>query len=135
MILPAWSAWSSPRSFSGCPWADRPALAAPLLAHAEDAADHDLPLLIWYGLIPVADADLIRPGPARRLVRALPTTRRLIARRLAEEIGPEARAGWPRSSPRWRVLRTDRAYQGDILQGLAEGPPGMAEGSEAPRLG
>ena len=35
----------------------RDSIAAPLLAHAEDAADHDLPLLAWYGLIPLADTD------------------------------------------------------------------------------
>ncbi len=32
-------------------------LARALLSHAEDAADHNLPALIWTGLIPVADAD------------------------------------------------------------------------------
>src|SRR4029079_1320773 len=37
------------------PISQRPGLAAPLLAHAEDANDHNLPLLIWYGLIPVGD--------------------------------------------------------------------------------
>ena len=36
-------------------------LARALLSHAEDAADHNLPALIWTGLIPVADAD---PGCA-----------------------------------------------------------------------
>jgi len=32
----------------------RPALAAALLAHEEDAADANIPFMIWYGLIPVA---------------------------------------------------------------------------------
>ena len=27
------------------------------MTHAEDAADHNLPLLIWYGLIPLAESD------------------------------------------------------------------------------
>ena len=39
------------------PVANRASLAAPLLAHKEDANDHNLPLMIWYGLIPVADVD------------------------------------------------------------------------------
>ena len=39
------------------PVTQRPLLAAPLLSHKEDAKDHNLPLLIWYGLIPVADTD------------------------------------------------------------------------------
>ena len=38
-----------------------PALAAPAAGPKEDAGDHNLPLLIWYGLIPVADAD---PSPS-----------------------------------------------------------------------
>jgi putative heme-binding domain-containing protein len=61
----------------------RPALAEALVARSEDAGDHNLPLLVWYGLIPVADAD-----PAALVDVAVacewPTTRRLIARRLAE---------------------------------------------------
>jgi putative membrane-bound dehydrogenase-like protein len=32
----------------------RPALAAALLARAEDADDHNQPFLVWYGLLPVA---------------------------------------------------------------------------------
>ncbi len=39
------------------PVARRAELAAPLLGHAEDAADHDLPLLAWYGLIPLGELD------------------------------------------------------------------------------
>ncbi len=38
-------------------------MAAALLSHAEDATDHNLPSLIWTGLIPVADAD--PRGPCR----------------------------------------------------------------------
>jgi putative membrane-bound dehydrogenase-like protein len=60
-------------------------LAEPLLARAEDVDDHNLPLMLWYGIRPVADTDPdrlvdlaanIQPG----------VTRRLVARRLAEEI-------------------------------------------------
>ena len=51
------------------PVARRAGLAAPLLARGEDAGDHNLPLLIWYGLIPVADADPAAPGPPRRRLR------------------------------------------------------------------
>ncbi|HYR58515.1 MAG TPA: hypothetical protein VEO95_07800, partial [Chthoniobacteraceae bacterium] len=64
---------------------DRVPLAEALVAHGEDAADHNLPLLIWYGLIPVGDRD------AHSLVKIahrceLPQTRRYIARRLAEDV-------------------------------------------------
>ncbi|MBI4626251.1 MAG: c-type cytochrome [Verrucomicrobia bacterium] len=67
------------------PTGQRPALAAALVAHREDAGDHNLPLLIWCGLIPVGDenlADLV--NVARQC--ELPRTREFIARRLAEDI-------------------------------------------------
>ncbi len=100
------------------PVASRAALAAPLLARAEDANDHNLPLLIWYGLIPVADLD---PSGLARLASncALPATRRLIARRLAEDLDKNP-------SPIEGLLATvgtstDLGYQSDILQGVSEG--------------
>jgi putative membrane-bound dehydrogenase-like protein len=72
------------------PHSQRAALAAPLLARKEDANDPNLPLLVWYGLIPLADSD------ASALAKlgadcVWPTTLRLITRRLTEEI--EARPG------------------------------------------
>ena len=65
----------------------RSELAAALVAHKEDADDHNLPALIWYGLIPLAES---RPSDMTTIVNLceLPLTRRLIARRLAESIGP-----------------------------------------------
>jgi putative membrane-bound dehydrogenase-like protein len=60
----------------------RPRLARALVGRDDDAADQNLPLLVWYGLIPVADAD---PSALVNVAAACrgPTTRRLIARRLA----------------------------------------------------
>ena len=95
----------------------RPRLAAALVARSEDAADHNLPLLVWYGLMPVAEAD---PAALVDVVAACrwPTTRRLITRRLAErsELAAE---------PVSRVLAAaaasgDPARLHDILQGCAE---------------
>ncbi len=60
-------------------------LAAPLLAHREDAADHNLPLMLWYGIEPLATTaatDFDRLAAAAQL----PRVARLAARRLAEEI-------------------------------------------------
>ena len=54
------------------PVSQRPALAAPLLAHPEDANDHNLPLMLWYGLIPVAEAD---PSALARLASNCPCRR------------------------------------------------------------
>ncbi len=74
------------------PVAQRPTLAAPLLAHKEDASDHNLPLLIWYGLIPVADAD---PSTLGRLALGLRLADDPPVHRPATGRGPrqEARAG------------------------------------------
>ncbi|MCX6976594.1 MAG: dehydrogenase, partial [Verrucomicrobia bacterium] len=47
----------------------RPPLARPLLAHSEDALDHNLPLLLWYGLIPLGDS---HPDPPAALLAPSP---------------------------------------------------------------
>ena len=109
------------------PVARRAALAAPLLAHAEDAADHDVPLLLWYGLIPLGDTD---PSALERLAEgcALPATRRLIARRLGESI--ETHPG-PVAALVGCVAESGSAsFQADILGGLSDGLRGRRK---APR--
>lgn len=63
----------------------RPQLAAALFMHAEDASDHNLPLLVWYGLIPLGKHDpdaLADLGAECRWPRTL----KLISRRLAGHI-------------------------------------------------
>lgn len=65
------------------PHRSRIELAKGLLSHAEDADDHNLPLMIWYGLTPLGD-DL-----SLELVELLhecqvPHVQRLIARRVSE---------------------------------------------------
>ena len=104
------------------PVADRPALAAPLLARGEDAADQNIPLLAWYGLIPLVDAD---PPALARLAEgcALPTTRRFIARALAERIDRD-----PQPVDALVALATrsaDPAARLSILDGLADGLRGF----------
>ena len=47
-------------------------LARALLSHDEDAADHNLPALIWTGLIPLADAD---PESLASLASRVPRSR------------------------------------------------------------
>jgi len=66
------------------PLAQRPALARSLLAHAEDADDHNQPLMLWYGIEPLAtnDARFVELIAAARI----PHVQRLAARRLAEDI-------------------------------------------------
>ncbi len=59
-------------------------IAEALIAHAEDAADHNLPLMIWYGVEPMVAAD-----PARALQLShkagLPLLRSYILRRAASD--------------------------------------------------
>ena len=103
------------------PVAQRPTLAAPLLGRADDVGDHNQPLMLWYGLIPLADSD---PSALARLAVGanLPTTRRLISRRLAEEIDSQP-------EPVDVLLASaagsnNPSFQADILQGIADGLKG-----------
>ncbi len=66
-------------------------LLAGLLAHDEDAGDHNLPLMYWYALEPVAAAD---PERALALVRecAIPPLLEYTVRRVAELGTPESLA-------------------------------------------
>ncbi len=65
------------------PLGERWAIAGGLAAHAEDADDHNLPLMLWYGVEPAAVAD-----PARGLELAahckISKVRRFIARRIGD---------------------------------------------------
>lgn len=91
-------------------------LAVPLMAHAEDAGDHNLPLMVWYGLIPVADHD--PHGLARAAADCrLPTTRRLIARRLAEDVEQHP-AGFNALLAQ-AVKRQEGDLARDVVQGAA----------------
>jgi putative membrane-bound dehydrogenase-like protein len=66
------------------PLAERWELAAALVAHGEDAADHNLPLMIWYGIEPLVPAD-----PRRAVTLAtqckIPLVRQFIARRVVSK--------------------------------------------------
>ncbi|HEY5310995.1 MAG TPA: PVC-type heme-binding CxxCH protein [Pirellulales bacterium] len=101
------------------PVADRPALATPLLAHAEDANDQNLPLLIWYGLIPVANADA---GQLASLAAEskIGLVRKMISRRLTEDLAV-------RPEPINRLLAetvSSTDALADVLGGMSEGLAG-----------
>ncbi|MDO8543811.1 MAG: hypothetical protein Q7S40_25495, partial [Opitutaceae bacterium] len=99
---------------------DRPELAAALAGRAEDATDHNLPALLWYGLIPVA---AVEPAALVEVAAGCewPLTRRFIARRLAEEI--ESSPG-PLSALLARAVAKPVSFQSDIVGGIAEGLKG-----------
>ncbi len=102
------------------PVSQRVEMAAALMSRKEDANDHNLPLLIWYGLIPVADAD-----PAALAILAakseLPLTRKFIARRLAEDIENNPA---PLNKLITLTAAKPEAFQADVLNGMADGLTG-----------
>ena len=102
------------------PYRERVALASELVARAEDAMDHNQPLLVWYGLIGLGVED---PAGLVKIAQhcALPLTRQCIARRLAENIEktPEHL-----NSLLEFTLNASREFQSDILKGLSQGLTG-----------
>lgn len=110
------------------PVLQRAPLARSLLARAEDAADHNLPLLLWYGLIPVADA---APDALAKLAGncELPLTRKLIARRLGEDIEKNPA---PLNDLLKLSVNKPEAFQADILAGLAEALRGWRKAQKPP---
>lgn len=93
----------------------RAELAAALTSR-DDANDHNLPLLVWYGLSTLGDQRL----PSLRALANVcnwPTTRRFIARRIAEEVEKQ-----PNVLNALLELATDRPpeFQADVLAGMSE---------------
>ncbi|HTH49574.1 MAG TPA: PVC-type heme-binding CxxCH protein, partial [Candidatus Limnocylindria bacterium] len=68
------------------PLASRAGLADALVRHGEDAADHNLGLMLWYGIEPLVAA---KPdvGLTLALASRHPVLREYIARRFTEELG------------------------------------------------
>jgi putative membrane-bound dehydrogenase-like protein len=106
------------------PVADRWPLAEGLLAHGEDAADHNLSLLIWYGVEPLVPADT---GKALDLAKAakIPLVRRYVARRIAAMGKTEKRS----SGLDLLVQRLDRtedtSFRLELLRGVHEALEGQ----------
>lgn len=94
----------------------RAALALTLVARDADANDHNLPTLIWYGLIPVADH---QPTALAKMANAceLPLTRRFIARRLAENIETNPA---PLETLLEYTATKPETFRKDILTGITE---------------
>jgi len=95
----------------------RAPLAQALVSRKEDRDDHDLPLLVWCGLIPVADVDPAALVPVAEGCQ-WPLTRNYIARRLAEEIEREPK---PISDLLAFAAKQPEEYRRDIVLGLSDG--------------
>lgn len=99
----------------------RGGLIEALVSRAEDAGDHNLPLMIWYGTEP-----WVAHSPERAvslLPRCqIPLIRRFIARRLAESIETQP----VHLTNLLRLLpQRSEAVQYDVLRGLSEGLRGQ----------
>lgn len=107
---------------------ERAELAAPLVARKEDADDHNLPLLVWYGLSSLDGENVAQLVELARQCE-WPTTRRLITRRVAEEVETQpVELSW--------LLRKacDRSvdFQSDVLAGMSEAFVGWRKVSKPP---
>jgi putative membrane-bound dehydrogenase-like protein len=110
------------------PVGQRVPLARALVARGEDAADHNLPSLIWTALIPVADAE-----PASLVALAgdcqSPSVLRLIARRLGEDI--EARPS-PLNALLEVAASKPEGFQAQVVAGLGEALTGWRKAKKPP---
>ena len=94
----------------------RVGLARTLVSRAEDAGDHNIPAMVWTGLIPVAQAD---PDALVALAAGckLPLVLRLIARRLSEDIET-------RPAPLNRLLdaaaASPKEFQAQVIWGMVD---------------
>ncbi|HEX6987176.1 MAG TPA: hypothetical protein VF170_17485, partial [Planctomycetaceae bacterium] len=91
-------------------------IAETLAKHAEDANDHNLPLMIWYGLEPLVPTDIDR---ALRIAETtpIPLLRRHVARRVAS-LGDENPQALPKLMGLLARLNSP-ADCGDVLAGIA----------------
>ncbi|ADG68557.1 membrane-bound dehydrogenase domain protein [Planctopirus limnophila DSM 3776] len=99
----------------------RPQLAALLMKDARDDNDHNLPLMVWYGLIPVAEA------VPQELVKVFqesqwPSVRQKIVRRLAEDL--ESHPEHVDALVAKVVQQKDPAQLFDLAAGLTDGLKG-----------
>ena len=87
-------------------------IAHALLQHAEDRDDHNLPLMIWYGVEPLVMAD---PSRAMRMAEQakIPLVARYLVRRTAAEASllNELMAAIPRASGDRQVMLLDEILQ------------------------
>lgn len=102
---------------------EREGLAIALLAHAGDAGDAALPSMVWYGIIPLGQAD---PVALVRIAKTCqwPDTLRWISRDLAGRIGGDGR---PLAA---LLAAVDGAQRKAVLHGLGEALKGLRKAPE-----
>ncbi len=102
--------------------AERWPMAEALTAHTEFQSDPVLPLMIWYGIEP-AVPKFIKEAVSLADTCGMPKVRRLIARRLMEDVAerPEGAA----QIVQLLKTRSETNFQADILGGLADALKGV----------
>jgi putative membrane-bound dehydrogenase-like protein len=106
------------------PLADRWSVAEGLLGHSVDAADHNLSLLIWYGVEPLVPADTGRAlGLAKTAKISL--VRQYIARRVASLGRADKRSSGLALLVERLGWTDDAAFQLDLLRGVHEALEGQ----------
>jgi hypothetical protein len=98
-------------------------IAEALLKHEEDATDHNLPLMYWYGMEPLAGVDKVRALRMAALGK-IPAVRQFMARRVAEGTAAAAdpASKGPATAASKEALRTALAE----FEVLASGEGGVA---------
>lgn len=96
-------------------------IAAALAQHEEDANDRQQPLMIWYGIEPAVAADPMK-GVELIASAKIPTVRRLVARRIAEDIEKNTAA----VDALVALMAKEAAVRADILAGMAAGLDGFS---------
>lgn len=93
------------------------AVALSLLMRGEDANDHNVPLMLWYGLAPLIETN---PGVTAGMTRRTPhrLVRQLIARALAEGLETNPK---PIESLLREAIEGDDTAKVDTLRGMTEG--------------
>ena len=96
-------------------------IATALAQHEEDAKDRQQPLMIWYGIEPAVAADPLK-GVEFIASAKIPTVRRLVARRIAEDIEKQPAA----VDALVALMTKEPAVRADILTGMAAGLDGFS---------
>ncbi len=98
-------------------------LAVALLGHREDAHDHNLPLMLWYGVEPLVAAE---PAEGVRLagLSQIPLVQRYIARRLTEDLEKRPE---PVNALLQLATSASPAFQAEVVQGMSEATQGWRQ--------
>src|SRR5690606_33824765 len=105
------------------PLQDRWVIAGHLARHEEDASDHNLPLMIWYGIEPAVPA---KPQMAVGLAKQakIPLVREYIARRLTSDLERHRDAVAELLA---MALERDDAFAADVLRGMSSALQGVPQ--------